>query len=149
MAKTLPEHAKPRARGAMALAFLLGLSIAVGHHFFYTELSGRPPPAAVYHVPGTSMSLTGQQVNLAVGAALAFLVKSALGAAVAVSAEQSSWRAIKTRSITLGGIDSLLSMRNNLLYLCNLESWKKGRLGVLLTVLYWYAHNFILPHLSN
>lgn len=145
----LPEWTKPRARGVIALAYLSGIALVLGHHFFYSSLSGRPPPAAVYRVLGTSTALTGQQVNLAVGAALAFLAKTALSAVVAVSAEQSAWRAIKTGSMTLGGIDSLLSMRSNILCLLNFESWKKDTLGVLLAVLYWYAQDLALLHLSK
>ncbi len=133
----------------MALAYIFGFSLVLGHHLFYKSLSGRPPPAAVYRVLGTSTALTGQQVNFAVGTAFAFLAKSAMGVAVAVSAEQSAWRTIRTSSMTVGGIDSLLSMRSNLLCLCNFESWKKDPLGVLLTVLYWYAQDFVFLNLPR
>jgi len=133
----------------MVMVYLAGLGVVCGHHFFYSRLSRKPPPAAVYRVWNSSMALTGQQLNLAIGAALAFLVKSTLSAVVSVSAEQSAWRAIRTSTMTVGGIDKLLLMRRDFLCLCSFEPWKKSLLGVLLTVLYWYAQDFVLPCFSN
>ncbi|KAI1149481.1 hypothetical protein F4825DRAFT_464068 [Nemania diffusa] len=71
---------------------IIAVLLAVGHHLFYRHLMGKETPGSIYPVLGHSINLTGQQINLAVGTLLAFLVRAFLGIAVSTANEQHVWR---------------------------------------------------------
>lgn len=70
----------------ISATLLAGIAFALGHHFFYARLSGQNAPTGSYEFAGSRPSK--QQVNIAVGTAFAFLVKSILAIAVGISYTQ-------------------------------------------------------------
>lgn len=65
----------PQSKGTMVLAFVAGTVLAVGHHIFYSHLAGRVPSNVPYSMANIA-SLTGQQINLAIGAIFVFFAKN-------------------------------------------------------------------------
>ncbi|QYT02661.1 hypothetical protein H0G86_009655 [Trichoderma simmonsii] len=150
MSTMLPEWAAHRARGMMVIMLLLGAAFAVGHHFFYRSLSGKPPPSIIYF-GGFAGGLTGQQVNLAVGSAFAFSVNSALGAAITTAADQAFWTAIRTKSSRLEVVDNLPTATTNVWSIFDFRLWKKSLTRMVLATIFWLlcVTSFITPATLN
>ncbi|KAM0714117.1 hypothetical protein Q7P37_011081 [Cladosporium fusiforme] len=106
-------------------ALLAGLAFALGHHFFYARLSGQPAPVGYHQIRGLKRSK--QQVNIAVGTAFAFLVKTALAIAIAASYMQLFWRLLKTskKPTLLPDVDTAFSLLQDFTALCRWSSWRK------------------------
>ncbi|PKK42204.1 hypothetical protein CI102_14753 [Trichoderma harzianum] len=143
----LPEWVIPRARGTMVFMLILGSALAAGHHIFYQSLDRKPPPNTIYGLQGFPVSLTGQQMNLAAGAAFAFLVKAVLGSAVFTSAEQATWRTMRTKALKLAVIDNLSTATTNLWSMVDLRLWRTSFDTMLLAAIYWLIPivSFIAP----
>ena len=122
-------------------ALLTGSTLAVGHHLFYQSLDGTAASANTYLVLGASISY--QELNIAVGTALAFLVKASLVFSVSISFIQLFWRGAKfsrpTRPITLARLDDLYSALGNMLTLCNVLLWWRFPLVLLPALVAWYV----------
>jgi hypothetical protein len=126
-------------------SLVVGILFAVGHHCFYSSLQGTTPPLAMYHVAGAQVS--GQALNLAAGTAFAFLVRSCLAFAMALSYTQLAWFAIKrsTRDNTIPDIDKVTGALGNFLVLLNVFAWMKWPLLLLPALLSWYDISSIQP----
>lgn len=79
----------------MIALFVAGVAAAVGHHFFYMSLEGKPA--------------TNQLLMVRYGTALAFFVKSALVGSIVMCYRQRIWHTLRTRALTIMGIDGLFS----------------------------------------
>ncbi|KAL1597770.1 hypothetical protein SLS60_008257 [Paraconiothyrium brasiliense] len=79
----------------MIVLFVAGVGAAVGHHFFYMSLEGKPS--------------TDQLTMVRYGTALAFFVKSALVGSIVMCYRQRIWHTFRTRALTIAGIDGLFS----------------------------------------
>ncbi|OJJ47348.1 hypothetical protein ASPZODRAFT_16029 [Penicilliopsis zonata CBS 506.65] len=121
----------------MAGSLVTGVILAIGHHLFYRHLAGTRPPDAVYAAFGRSSGLTGQQLNLAVGSAFAFLVKAFLGMGISLAHDQATWRTIKARPMPSAFIDGAFAAKTSLFDLLNLHLWKRSVSTMLLAVVYW------------
>jgi len=126
------------APASMFGALILGVLFAVGHHIFYSSLSGTSASGDGYRVLGDNITL--QQANIAGGTAFAFLVKAMLVYAAAVAFVQLFWKvAISNRATTtLGKLDSLAHAPDNLLVLQNLGLWWRHGLLLLMATSTWY-----------
>ncbi|KAK5169089.1 uncharacterized protein LTR77_006398 [Saxophila tyrrhenica] len=77
---------------SMALSFILALLFITTHHLFYTHLASRPTSSGPFFSPSSPISK--QEANIALGTALAFLVKACLVYAVGVGGCQVFWREV-------------------------------------------------------
>lgn len=134
----LPRWMIPQSKGTMVLALVAGTVLAVGHHLFYSHLAGQIPPNSIYTIANME-SLTGQQINLAIGAIFVFFVKTLLSMALLTAHEQTTWRAIKTpgRATKVSVIDGLLRSTNNIFSLVMPELWKRSFLSMVLAMFSW------------
>ncbi|KAF2109692.1 hypothetical protein BDV96DRAFT_635959 [Lophiotrema nucula] len=108
----------------MILSFLAGMLLAFGHHLFYASLRDRPT---------TSVSLMsgrykGQQLTIAIGTALAFLVQAAFVLAVSTAYYQIFWAYIKrdaksNNPPTLGRLDTVHSASSSIISLLTVPVW--------------------------
>jgi hypothetical protein len=108
------------------LAFVAGLAFALSHHIFYNRLDGQP----------VNNHLFNQQVNLAVGQALAFLVRACLVIAVSAAYWQIFWKTVLHETLALSQIDALAGMLGSALDLLNFRVAKHPAL-VALALLSW------------
>lgn len=116
---------------------IIAVLLAVGHHLFYRHLMGKETPGSIYPVLGHSINLTGQQINLAVGTLLAFLVRAFLGIAVSTANEQHVWRVIKAYPTEVAGIDGLFSANSNIFSMFIPSIWLKSPISMLLALIFW------------
>lgn len=123
----------------MVTSFLTGIAAAIGHHFFYQGLAGTEAPDGTYTVAG--MSMTKQEVNLAAGTALAFIVKAAMVLTVAIAYTQLFWTfaksASKTKGIKLSQLDATASARSNIVAFMKFPAFRSQPTLVLLALISW------------
>jgi hypothetical protein len=110
----------------MFLSLIFGVLFALGHHVFYNSLVNKPTSTGDYAVMGTQHP--GQQLNIAIGTAFAFLVKAAFVLAVSTAYYQVFWKVAKQdskfeKSPTLGRLDAAFSGTTNVISLLNAPMW--------------------------
>lgn len=118
------------------LGALAGGSIfAVTHHLFYYFLDGKNADQS-YSISNVS----SQEISIALGTALAFLVKACLVFAVSVAFVQVFWRtinAITAVSPTLGCASSAYSASSNPFVLFNMRTWRHYPVLLFLASIAW------------
>ncbi|KAJ4287740.1 hypothetical protein N0V90_012444 [Kalmusia sp. IMI 367209] len=125
----------------MGLSFLVGLLLALGHHLFYQSLMDRPTSHTTdYRVLGAH--LQGQQLNIAIGTAFAFVVKAAFVLAVSIAYYQIFWKYVKTDSEennlpTLGRLDVAFSALNDIISMFTAPVWLHYPLLFLMAATAW------------
>lgn len=119
-------------------ALVCAVLFAVGHHVFYSSLNGKAAHGNVYNILGSDVS--AQQLNIAGGTALAFLVKAALGVALSLVFIQVFWQSIKSRSsqdVTLQTLDTIFDGLNNVFTLLKAWVWWRYPLLFILALVAW------------
>ena len=107
----------------MYLFFTLGLACAIGHHIFYNALNGR---------------VADNQIQmLRYGTLLAFAAKAGLSAAVVVAFRERTWTTVRTRFMSVAGLDSLFAAAEDLVALFNWEFISKAKTAAALAVFVW------------
>lgn len=131
------------------LGLLCGSLLSLGHHLFYHHLAGTVAPTGEYAVVGTSISR--QKLNIAIGNAIAFAVKSMLTLAVGMAYGQVFWKSFKTtkEGQDLSTLDTKFSVLTNALSLAKLSVWVRYPLLFLLACIAWYVLNRQCLKVSN
>lgn len=108
----------------MASLFVAGVLGAIGHHFFYTHLNGRPA--------------TEQLMMVRYGTAMAFFTKSMLVSTVIVCYRQRIWYTLRRKAMTINGIDGLFSATEDpTMFFLNWEMIRNGKLATLMAICSW------------
>lgn len=94
---------------SILLGLVAGAAFAIGHHSFYQSLDGSPAPSTEYNA--WVFDITAQQVNIAAGTALAFLVSASLGHTLTIAYTQLLWSRVKHtyQGPTLAELDTVFS----------------------------------------
>ena len=124
-----------KAPATMLAVFLLGVTLSVGHHFFYAAANGTAPSLNTYDVLGFSFST--QQIHIAAGTAFAFLVKSFLAAAITIAYTQCFWQSMKNRTSSVSSVDTLWSGLRNILSLVYIWRWAKYPVLLIIALVAW------------
>jgi hypothetical protein len=133
----LPFRRPSRATWRMLLVLAAGISLAMGHHFFYKSLNHEDTSSRTVGLGGLDGHLSAQQFNLAVGAMFAFLFKSCLGVAVAIAHDQAAWFTIRSQPTKVEIVDGLLEPRSNIFALLRWELWRADACSMFLALIYW------------
>ncbi|RFN48804.1 hypothetical protein FIE12Z_6859 [Fusarium flagelliforme] len=96
----------------MTGSLLSGLALAIGHHVFYDYLNNR-----------IVESQNQQEWFLRIGTGMAFLARALLSAAVGIAYTQILWRTLRSKSITIEGINSLFGVSHTAWDFTTLELW--------------------------
>ena len=135
----------------MVSSLIAGVAFAIGHHLYYQNLNATPVSDAEYVLLGASIS--AQQTAIAVGTALAYLVKSCLVLAIAIAAVQIFWSEVHLRSaktpLTLERLDLAHSATSDLTVLFNWRTWTKFPLLMSLALVGWYVRRTVLDRGSS
>jgi hypothetical protein len=94
-------------------AFIAGLTFAIGHHAFYSHLDSQP----------VDRHLFDQQTNLAIGQALAFLVRASFVISIGASYWQVFWGTVLNGPFAVPQLDTLAGMLRSLLDLLDLKAF--------------------------
>jgi hypothetical protein len=105
---------------------LLGAAVALGHHFFYSWLDGR-----------LVQSKDEQEWYGRIGTSLAFLTKTLLTAASTIAYAQLLWRTLRSRAVSIRGVDALFGVTSNAWNLASLELWRRGPLPAAVAAILW------------
>ncbi|KAF2790959.1 hypothetical protein K505DRAFT_364254 [Melanomma pulvis-pyrius CBS 109.77] len=122
----------------MLMPLILGVAFALGHHLFFTHLSGRVVPDT-HFINSARMQLSTQQANLAIGNAFAFLVKVCLNTAVGIAYVQLFWATIFQKPQTISAVDTMFSSLSNFFTLGRGRVWWQHPLLLLLALTVWLS----------
>ncbi|KAK2616877.1 hypothetical protein QQS21_000255 [Conoideocrella luteorostrata] len=111
----------------------LGISSALGHHFFNKSLDSKPTRTAEIYGP----SWGNQQRIGRYGLALAFLTKTLLAGAVAFAYKQHIWTNFRQRPYSLCGLNSMYDATSNIFAFASGEFLGKATVASLLAALVW------------
>ncbi|KAI1388161.1 uncharacterized protein F4822DRAFT_236310 [Hypoxylon trugodes] len=124
----------------MGLSLLSGVLFSIGHHLFYKSLENKPTSTGDYDILGSHYQ--GQQFNIAVGTAFAFLARAAFILAVSTAYCQLFWQRIKGQSKTgnpptLERVDIVYSGINNIISLFTVPVWYRYPVLFLMAISVW------------
>lgn len=115
-----------RAPVLMVGYLLLGTGFALGHHFYWYSLHDTVVP-----------SETDQEWSQRLGIAAAFIAQSLLTLAVGVAYTQRVWVSVKRRPLTLGGLDKVFSLQDDVFAFLSWEVLTKAKFLCLLGLVAW------------
>ncbi|KAF2473882.1 uncharacterized protein BDR25DRAFT_301962 [Lindgomyces ingoldianus] len=103
--------------------FVAGLIGALGHHFFYVHLDGKPAEA--------------QLRMIRYGTALAFFVKSTLVGTVILCYRQRIWTTFRNKTMTIKAIDGLFSATEDPTQFIVWEMVRNAKLATVMAICSW------------
>ncbi len=112
-----------RVPSLMVVLFICGVIGAAGHHLFYRSLDGKPA--------------TDQLKMVRFGTALAFFTKATLVGSVVLAHRQRIWHTLRNKAMTIGAIDGLFSVTEDLIGFGNWEMIRKAKLATLMAAATW------------
>jgi hypothetical protein len=108
----------------MIAAWIIGIGLVCGHHFFNLRLDGKDVLTTNIESHGLlKFDVSIQGINTSVGTALAFLVKTCFALAASIAYTQIIWHSIKRRKVRLGVVDSAYNAPNNVTAFINFRLW--------------------------
>ncbi|KAL0262041.1 hypothetical protein SLS55_003476 [Diplodia seriata] len=110
----------------MLSLFIFGIGCCIAHHFFYQSLDGAAVESSI-----------PQQWALRIGIGLAFLAKASLAASVGVAFTQRLWVTLRTKPISLRGLDNIFSLAVDPTSFLNGEALTQAKLLCLLAAAMW------------
>ncbi|KAF9631158.1 hypothetical protein BFW01_g2020 [Lasiodiplodia theobromae] len=110
----------------MVILLLIGISVSLGHHFYYEWLDGQEV-----------QSRDKQQWALRIGNAFAFLAKCCFCSAANIAFLQWLWKTLREKYISVQGIDAAFSATQTLVSFASREMLSKVKVGSVLALLTW------------
>ncbi|KAF4501988.1 hypothetical protein FAGAP_1779 [Fusarium agapanthi] len=110
----------------MTGSLFLGLVLAIGHHLYYHYLDGR-----------VIKSQNQQEWFLRVGTGIAFLARALLSAAVGFAYTQILWRTLRSKSVTIEGVNSLFGVLHNAWDFTTWELWTAAPALAVVAIIAW------------
>lgn len=110
----------------MTGSLFLGLLLAIGHHLYYHYLDGRV-------IKGQNQ----QEWFLRVGTGIAFLARALLSAAVGFAYTQILWRTLRSKSVTIEGVNSLFGVLHNAWDFTTWELWTAAPALAVVAIIAW------------
>ncbi|KAK0623791.1 hypothetical protein B0T14DRAFT_495208 [Immersiella caudata] len=107
----------------LSVCFAVALGGAIGHHFWYSHLDGRRAENQAWVVRG--------------GTAIAFAIKISFSTSIGVGFAQHAWYNLRSKSYSLGAVDSLFTLRDNPFGFFNGELLSNAKLASLIAALSW------------
>ena len=108
----------------MFAAWLLGIGLVCGHHFFNLRLDGQDVLTTNIESHGLlKFHISIQGINTSVGTALAFMVKTCFALAASIAYTQIIWHAIKRSKARLGIVDSAYNAPSDVSAFVNFRLW--------------------------
>ncbi|KAG0634740.1 hypothetical protein HOY80DRAFT_1025565 [Tuber brumale] len=108
---------------AMVGLFILGLLGALLHHWFYLSLHGK--------------GAEDQLIMVRFGTAFAFFTKAALVGSIVLAYRQRIWYTLRTKAITVKGIDSLFSLTEDPTGFCSKDGALNAKVATLMALATW------------
>ncbi|KAL3478958.1 hypothetical protein BJX99DRAFT_93954 [Aspergillus californicus] len=111
---------------AMCSCWLLGIGLAIGHHFYYASLDGT--------LVG---SQSQQEWSSRIGTGLAFLTKTFLTTAVGIACVQNLWWILRLKAVRLSTLDSMWDIRGSIFNFFDPHIWLRGPNVAILGLISW------------
>lgn len=111
---------------SIILLFLLGIASAIAHHVFYRAMGETSAGDA-----------ERQQWVIRVGSGLAFLCKFSLAAVVGISRTQWVWVTLRSKFLSLGGIDALFGVMSDPTFFTNTDMFRRAKIATVMAITVW------------
>lgn len=112
--------------GYMFILAFNGAALAIGHHIYYSKLDGTLVASASH-----------QQWAIRFGTAFSFLVQSCLQSSTVLACGQCVWRVLRSKSLTIGGIDDIFALTSSPSSFLQWELYNVARPVLLVALLTW------------
>jgi len=112
--------------------FVVGIVLALGHHFYYQSLDGT-----------VVSSDTRQEWALRVGTAFAFLTHSSLVASAGTAYAQRLWVTVKGKQFRLEALDNIFSLQSSPFSFFSWEVLSRAKVLCLLGLCIWYVPAYL------
>ncbi|KAL4969406.1 uncharacterized protein BDV14DRAFT_104244 [Aspergillus stella-maris] len=110
----------------MIVCFVLGLGLAIGHHFYY------------YSLDNTAVGDQDEQAwRLRIGTGMAFLAKTFLTTAVGFALVQNFWWTLRLKPVRLSTLDSMWDIRGSIFNFFDPHIWIRGPNVAILGLITW------------
>lgn len=106
--------------------FVVGIALALGHHFYYQSLNGT-----------LVTSDTRQEWAIRIGTAFAFLTHSSLVASAGTAYAQRLWVTVKRKQFRLEALDNIFSLQSSPFSFLSWEVLSKAKILWLLGLCIW------------
>ncbi|KAH6957189.1 hypothetical protein DER45DRAFT_595857 [Fusarium avenaceum] len=110
----------------MTGSLLSGVVLSIGHHLFYDYLNNR-----------IVQSQNQQEWFLRIGTGMAFLTRALLSAAVGIAYTQILWRTLRSKSVTINGINSMFGVPHNAWDFTTSELWTAAPALTIIAAIAW------------
>lgn len=110
----------------MTGSLVLGVALAIGHHLFYDYLNNR-----------IVQNQNQQEWFLRIGTGVAFLTRALLSAAVGIAYTQILWRTLRSKSVTIQGINSMFGVPHNAWDFTTSELWTAAPALTVIAAIAW------------
>jgi hypothetical protein len=124
----------------MVVALMAGVGFALGHHFFYRSLAGTSATDTYLSLLGVKTST--QQLNIAIGTALAYLAKTCFLLAISIVYVQAFWRAagkVAKKQMKLRHLDAVYSGLDDITAFFAVSIWARHPILLFIAVIAWYV----------
>ena len=107
---------------------LLGMVSAFAHHEYYSHMSGT-----------VTYSLARQQWTIWIGTGFSFLVLFFLSSANGVAFTRYIWVVAKNKDTTIGGLDKLFGLSEDIMGFISPELWRHAKVAILMAFVIWWV----------
>lgn len=121
-----------RAPAKMVGLLSLGIAVAVGHHCFYQQLHLKEVSTG-----NSRWNFKSQSWAIRYGTAFAFLAKTSLAASISVAYQQHIWTTMKSKRITISGLDATFGATKDIFAFFNPTFLLNVKVGAVLAALTW------------
>lgn len=133
----------------MAVSFLAGLVLAIGHHIYYSWLHGRVVGSTerqqwslrlvkmLLLIAHTLFKITYIKFLTSIGNAFAIGVSFLLKIAVGIAYIQYLWKTLRNNSLSLQSINDAFGIGSNIFSFFNWEYLSTVRIGAMLAIILW------------
>lgn len=111
---------------------LLGVAVALGHHYYYHYLDTKE-----VSTNNSKWNFKSQQWELRYGTAFAFLAKTFLAASISVAYQQHIWTTMRSKRITVSGLDATFGATKDIFAFLNPAFLLNVKVGAVLAALTW------------
>lgn len=110
-------------RWSMVILLFMGVGLAIGHHFFFTSLDGKPA--------------TNQMRYTRLGSIFSIAAKSCFVVATILAYHQRAWMVIKERAHSVRAVDTLFGAAENFIHLMSLTMFRNDLACLILALFVW------------
>jgi hypothetical protein len=122
----------------MVSSLFVGITLAIGHHFFYRYWNGKMVNND-YSQGWLYQDWTSQNWIIRYGTAFAFLVKVFCAISTSSAYIQQQWSTLHSKMISIDGVDTIFGILTDFTLFVNVLTWTSNPLLALTAIITWFV----------